>query len=114
MLMRAPKNLWVDTFPNPVSHFWAPYYYNLYKDVPGRVPIIASPQENQNIFLLDSSSNNDKDMLEIYNNKERELFSRRRSSKTRKDSLKMIRKSLGSRSIDDERFDQSQVRLGLC
>ena len=64
------------------------------------------PQEYQDVFILDSSSSILNGQLEIYNNKERKRFRSKKSSMTRKDSLKLLRKSIESRSPEEEKVSR--------
>ena len=65
--------------------------------------MLVSPKEYKNVFFLDPSSSMIKDELEIYNNKERERFRRKKSSKMRKDSVKLLRKSIETKHLDKQK-----------
>ena len=78
-------------------------YFRIYLSLLGSVP-----REYQKVFVLKSSSSILQDELEIYNNKERTNFRSKKSSKTRKDSIKLLRKSIESRSPEEEKVS------GIC
>eukprot|EP00090_Calanus_glacialis_P035373 TRINITY_DN60404_c0_g1_i1.p1 TRINITY_DN60404_c0_g1~~TRINITY_DN60404_c0_g1_i1.p1 ORF type:complete len:145 (-),score=37.40 TRINITY_DN60404_c0_g1_i1:70-474(-) len=77
------------------------------------------PQEYQKIFVLESSSSFLQDQLEIYNTEERKSFISKKSSKMRKDSLKLLRKSIESRTSEEEKVtkkskEPGSKKLSIC